>query len=193
MGDIKPGDWVTINGCGPYEVFIAGKDSIVIRYAPNVTQYVRPEWVEKVPAPFRPELGTWWLDRDKCVWRVISECRMTRLSDLDTELTSDYVKTRYGPLTQLVLKGPPTEEHSPGEPMTPSYHDLHITTADIPRTSIFDLPFGYEVICNRVGGWSLFRGRTQVGAEFDRNHGMRLDVAGHVICDSLTPKEQADE
>ncbi len=34
-----------------------------------------------------------------------------------------------------------------------SYHDLHITTAQIPRTSIFNLSFFFQVTCTRVGGW----------------------------------------
>ena len=65
------------------------------------------------------------------------------------------------------------------------YHDLHITTAKIPRTSIFDLPYGYEVSCNRVGGWTLAQGVLIIAGEYDRR-GLRLDVAGHVICDSLS-------
>jgi hypothetical protein len=67
----------------------------------------------------------------------------------------------------------------------PSYHDLHITTEHVPRTSIFDLPYGYEVSCTRVGGWGLWFNGEQVGGEYD-DKGLRLDVAGHVICDSLT-------
>jgi len=66
-----------------------------------------------------------------------------------------------------------------------TYHDLHITTATVPRTSIFDLPYGVEVYCNRVGGWSVVRGDEQIAGEYDEN-GLRLDVAGHVIVDSLT-------
>lgn len=65
----------------------------------------------------------------------------------------------------------------------PTYHDVYITTAEIPRTSIFNLPFGYEVSCNRVGGWSLWLNGRQVGGEYDA--GLRIDVAGHIICDSL--------
>lgn len=73
-----------------------------------------------------------------------------------------------------------------------SYHDLHITTADIPRTSIFNLPYGLEVTCNRVAGWRLYRmGETRhdepilVAGEFDGpDLWLTLDVAGHVIVDS---------
>lgn len=65
----------------------------------------------------------------------------------------------------------------------PSYHDLHITTANIERTSIFDLPYGYEVSCNRVGGWCLWLNGERVAGEYDE--GLRLDVAGVVIVDSL--------
>ena len=73
-----------------------------------------------------------------------------------------------------------------------SYHDLHITTERIPRTAISDLPFGYEVACNRVGGWCLWLKDDAgvehlVAGEYD-DDGMILDAAGHVIVDSLTPK-----
>lgn len=47
-----------------------------------------------------------------------------------------------------------------------SYHDL------------------YEVSCNRVGGWCVWFNGEQVGGEY--GDGLRLDVAGQVICDSLT-------
>lgn len=68
-----------------------------------------------------------------------------------------------------------------------SYHDLHITTAQIPRTSIFNLPFGLEVSCNRVGGWSLWHGQEQLAGEFS-DKGLLLDLSGVVICDSLTDR-----
>lgn len=78
---------------------------------------------------------------------------------------------------------------------TQSYHDLYITTKDIPRTRISNLPFGYEVSCNRVGGWSLWRmsdsrlPTTLIAGEFEGlDKGLRLDVNGIVIIDSL-PKE----
>ena len=75
--------------------------------------------------------------------------------------------------------------------ITPTYHDLHITTADIPRTSIFDLPYGYELTCTRLGGWRLWKnnGTKLVAGEYSA-HGLRLDVAGHVICDSLTEQQR---
>lgn len=75
-----------------------------------------------------------------------------------------------------------------------SYHDVHVTTATIPRTALSALPYGYELTCNRVGGWCLWGPPDRpvpygtrpklVGGEYDR--GLRVDVAGHVICDSLT-------
>lgn len=92
---------------------------------------------------------------------------------------------------------------------SPSYHDLHITTAKIPRTSIFDLPYGYEVACTRVTGWQVWRfshhtpqrqaeliasergtpireaaekHAEKIAGEFDG--WLILDVAGHVIVDS---------
>lgn len=80
----------------------------------------------------------------------------------------------------------------------PSYHDLHITTEAIPRTSIFNLPYGVHVTCNRVAGWQVVdmngvtrdpRGRLPeswgviLAGEYD-DRWLVLDVAGHVITDS---------
>ena len=65
-----------------------------------------------------------------------------------------------------------------------SYHDLHITTEAIPRTSISNLPFGVELVCNRVGGWTLWSGKDhQLAGEYGSNW-LVLDVAGVVILDS---------
>lgn len=79
----------------------------------------------------------------------------------------------------------------------PSYHDLHITTEGIERTSIFNLPFGLDVRCCRSAGWQLWdmnpgRGHEDLLAgEYDGpGKGLRLDVDGHVICDSLTASQQ---
>lgn len=72
----------------------------------------------------------------------------------------------------------------------PSYHDLHITTDDIPRTSIFNLPFGLEVSCTRVAGWQLWNmwgghaNAKLLAGEYD-SKGLRLDIDGRVIVDSL--------
>ena len=80
----------------------------------------------------------------------------------------------------------------------PTYHDLHITTAQIPRTSIFDLPYGLEITCTRVGGWELrdmnqmlrpgglapSRGVVVAGEYDEPEKWLVLDVAGHVILDS---------
>jgi hypothetical protein len=67
---------------------------------------------------------------------------------------------------------------------SPSYHDVHVTTEVLKRTSIFNLPYGYELTCNRVGGWTLWGpDRAQVASEY--GVGLRIDVEGHVICDSL--------
>lgn len=94
-----------------------------------------------------------------------------------------------------MLDAAPKPEEPPLAPV-PSYHDLHITTALTPRTSIFDLPFNVRVTCTRLGGWELWgktRGDHQpelelIAGEYHDTNGLRLDVAGHVIVDSLTPK-----
>ncbi|CAB4137600.1 hypothetical protein UFOVP326_42 [uncultured Caudovirales phage] len=76
---------------------------------------------------------------------------------------------------------------------TPSYHDLHITTAEIARTPIYNLPFSVQVKCNRVGGWEVWEiwdgSERLLGGEYaGPENGLRLDVAGRVIVDSLSPK-----
>jgi hypothetical protein len=77
---------------------------------------------------------------------------------------------------------------------TPSYHDLHITTKDIKRTSVFNLPFNILVICSRVGGWEVWdthgsgtdlKGWTLLGGEYDDEKPLSLDVKGKVIVDSF--------
>src|SRR5205085_10814263 len=76
----------------------------------------------------------------------------------------------------------------------PSYHDLFITTDTLSRTAISNLPFDYEVSCNRVGGWCLWRTgsgeATLVAGEYD-DRGLRLDVAGVTIVDSLARDDEA--
>ncbi|UTC29188.1 hypothetical protein BAMBUS_01060 [Brevundimonas phage vB_BpoS-Bambus] len=74
----------------------------------------------------------------------------------------------------------------------PSYHDLHLTTEDMERTSIFDLPYNVAVTCTRAGGWQVWHKpdpsgpARQLAGEFAGDgQGLRLDVAGHVIVDSL--------
>lgn len=63
--------------------------------------------------------------------------------------------------------------------------ELYITTKDMKRTSISDLPFGHMVTCNRVGGWELWLGEeTRLAGEYEPEHWLVLDVDGQVICDS---------
>jgi hypothetical protein len=89
----------------------------------------------------------------------------------------------------------PGGRDDPGDGL-PSYHDLHVTTAQIPRASIFDLPYGLIVTCARTTGWRLedadaSRGRGEVlaGEYEDPEQWLVLDVAGHVIVDSRRPAE----
>lgn len=78
----------------------------------------------------------------------------------------------------------------------PSYHDLHVTTAEIPRTSVFSLPYGLQVTCCRVSGWELWRtasrpaGWTLLAGEYAApEKWLLLDVDGHVIVDSRVREE----
>ena len=76
-----------------------------------------------------------------------------------------------------------------------SYHDLYVTTEEIPRTSIFDLPYGFSVECSRQTGWTLSftnldtMGMRVVAGEYNDNW-MVLDVKGHVIVDSRPASEK---
>jgi DNA-binding transcriptional regulator YiaG len=80
----------------------------------------------------------------------------------------------------------------------PTYHDLHITGPKMERTSIFNLPFRIQVICTRVAGWEVwsmaetpYPERLLFG-EYETG-GLRLDVAGVVICDTLEQTPFADK
>jgi hypothetical protein len=82
----------------------------------------------------------------------------------------------------------------------PSYHDLHVTTAEIERSSIFDLPYGLSVQCSRVSGWQLWRTAaslcdwTLLGGEYDGpDHWLVLDVAGTVIVNSRDRQDPPEE
>jgi hypothetical protein len=93
-----------------------------------------------------------------------------------------------------------TIREPPATDKPPSCHDLNITTSKISRTSIANLPFRVEVHCTRVGGWQawakeqgglpeeLLGGEYDYVAETGKGQWLKLDVAGHVICDS-SPKE----
>lgn len=70
----------------------------------------------------------------------------------------------------------------------PSYHDLHVTLPDVGRKSIFDLPYNIQVTCTRVGGWELWSGNVLIAGEYEK--GLKLDVDGHVICDSELDDEE---
>ena len=72
---------------------------------------------------------------------------------------------------------------------TPSYHDVYVTTKEIERKRLFDLPYSCELTCTRVGGWRLWQLGELLAGEYDRE-GLRVDVDGHVICDSLTTTKE---
>lgn len=80
----------------------------------------------------------------------------------------------------------------------PTYHDLHITTPELPRTSIFNLPFNVQVTCTRAGGWQVWHRPDRdsedvllAGEYAGDDKALRLDVAGHVIVDRLTAALEA--
>ena len=88
----------------------------------------------------------------------------------------------------------PTSEERVAESERPSYHDLTIQTAEIPETSIFDLPYGYEVSCTRASGWCLCRCVTGsddmrfLAGEYGEKW-LVLRVNGTVIVDSRPASE----
>jgi hypothetical protein len=73
--------------------------------------------------------------------------------------------------------------------VSPSYHDLYITTPTVERTSISDLPFRVRVSCCRVAGWQVWAHKENpwpeelLGGEYDLKW-LVLDVNGHEIVNS---------
>jgi predicted DNA-binding ribbon-helix-helix protein len=79
----------------------------------------------------------------------------------------------------------------------PSYHDLHITCEDMERTSIFNLAYNIRVQCTRCGGWEVwhkpdrYRDEELLAGEYaGPGKGLILDVAGHVIVDSINRQDE---
>lgn len=79
------------------------------------------------------------------------------------------------------------------KPVRYSYHDLHITTAAMPRQRFSSLPYGYELTCTRVAGWQLWQhadvnginAHKLIAGEFERqDRWLVLDVDGNVIMSS---------
>lgn len=70
--------------------------------------------------------------------------------------------------------------------MTPSYHDLYITTKAVERIAFSSLPFNCMVTCARVGGWEFWSEGKLIAGEFNTKSPLRLDVGGTVICDGFT-------
>jgi len=68
-----------------------------------------------------------------------------------------------------------------------NYGDIYITTEKIKRISIANMPFLYQLICDRVGGWELWykepTGWKLQAGEYDKNW-LRIDIDGYVILDS---------
>ena len=69
-----------------------------------------------------------------------------------------------------------------------SYHGLYITTEEIQRTSIFNLPFNLAIICTRTAGWELrdMKADKAIAGEYS-DCWLVLDVDGHIILDSRKP------
>ncbi len=75
-----------------------------------------------------------------------------------------------------------------------SYHGIYITTVDMPRTSLFDMPYGYELVISRVCGCVLYyRQGTRdeeprvVASEFPLSDkgGIKVEYGKEVLCNSL--------
>ncbi|QDH83663.1 hypothetical protein [Achromobacter phage Motura] len=77
-----------------------------------------------------------------------------------------------------------------------SYHDLFITTPDIERTSISDLPFPLMVTCSRLGGWELWSGCSAdsklLAGEY-HSKGIKLECQGVVLVNTLEKPECASQ
>lgn len=79
-----------------------------------------------------------------------------------------------------------------------SEHNMFITTARLPRTFVGDLPRRYFLTYGVPEGWTLYEtnpmGNIVVCREtLTGDLGLRLDVDGLVICDSLTEKPSSTD
>lgn len=74
----------------------------------------------------------------------------------------------------------------------PSYHDVKVETQILEPTSIFDLPFGYELSCCRTTGWILSLRDRVVASEYPEEQcsGLRVTVNNFVIVDSLSKQKE---
>ena len=67
----------------------------------------------------------------------------------------------------------------------PSYHDVEIeiiTDESTNRMLLFNMPYGVELECTRVGGWRLWNCWTELLAgEYDTPQ-LKVYVKGHQIC-----------
>jgi hypothetical protein len=86
-------------------------------------------------------------------------------------------------------------EDSPVDPLSdpPTYDDVYITTEYRKRMALKDLPYGYRVTCDVHSGWQVWLtgpyDNQLIGGEHAAfNKGIRIDVYGFVICDSLREK-----
>jgi hypothetical protein len=82
----------------------------------------------------------------------------------------------------------------------PSYHDLHLATPEIERTSIFNLPCGLMVQCSRVAGWQLWETASDVrdwrllaGEYAGPDKWLVLDAGGTVIVNSRDREDPPEE
>lgn len=122
-------------------------------------------------------------------WTTVTAARVLYVDEDVNKIVCDRLPS---PVT-LLLKDAQVERDILAEP--PTYHDLHLSMNDLPRTSIFDLPFNVVVHCTRSTGWQVWhrpdRDKPEVllASEYTDTiqEAMILDVAGHVIVDSLTP------
>lgn len=136
----------------------------------------------------------------------------TRQADLfspwrfDSAAFIDWVEQNLGPRpspNHVIGRKDGSEPWMPGNldwvSMAPSYHDLHIETANIRRQKLFNLPYGLTVSCNRTTGWRLYSegelgGPILLAGEYDGPaKWLRLDVNGYVIVDSRFRQQEDDD
>lgn len=116
---IQVGDWVKINGCGPYEVISIRESEphlLNIRLENlqldlHLSLWVFPEWCVKVENPWQPEPGTIWLDVDGRVYQISDEGEVIHLTRNSQTM---YIPPQH-PMTELVRTTLPTLLRSENE------------------------------------------------------------------------------
>lgn len=71
----------------------------------------------------------------------------------------------------------------------PTVADVYITTSQIQRKKLIELPYGHDLVCDRSEGWTLHFKDEKLAGEFAGGL-LIVDVGGVIICNSIHSRRQ---